>query len=284
MHVPSTGGPDGAGEDRARRSRRRHLALALLAAVLYSNFLIDLAVSGPHEWAQQVSVLEIPGHRSATLLRITDVCAALLVLAQLPAVRRALRAAGTGGTADRWAADGPADGWAPDQRAPDGPATDGRGPGRGARLLRGLVVGGAVLFALGGILAAAVTLPAGTGTGADSLTTASGVLEPAGLRAAVHNGASILSVGGMVASAGAAWLLLRRLSVGPAAHERPRWLGPIMALVAVGLVVELASDPLVLLRPDWALLDGLAQRAQMVTLSAWIVGLGALAARAPSPR
>ncbi|UVY84777.1 DUF998 domain-containing protein [Brachybacterium sp. NBEC-018] len=221
----------------ALTSRRTlHLATGAVAAVLYSNFLIDLLVPGPHEWAQQVSVLEVPGHRSALLLRTTDVLAALLVLSQLPAVRAAL-------PVSRW---------------------------------RRLVVGGAAAFAVGGILAAIVTLPAYPLAGTDGLLTASGTLEPEALRRAAHNGTSILSVGGMVVSAGAAWMLLRRRP-----RERPRWLGPVVAVVAAGCAVELGADLVVALRPQWQLLDGLSQRAQMLTLSAWVVGLGAIAARPP---
>jgi len=226
----------------ALTSRRTlHLATGAVAAVLYSNFLIDLLVPGPHEWAQQVSVLEIPGHRSALLMRTTDVLAALLVLAQLPAVRAAL-------PASRW---------------------------------RRLVVGGAAAFAVGGILAAAVTLPADPLAGTDGLLTASGTIDTEALRRAVHDGTSVLSVGGMVASAGAAWMLLRRRPL-----ERPRWLGPVVAVVAAGCAVELGADLVVALRPPWQLLDGLSQRAQMLTLSAWVVGLGAIAAgpTRPAPR
>lgn len=221
----------------ALTSRRAlHLTTGAVAAVLYSNFLIDLLVPGPHEWAQQVSVLEIPGHRSALLLRTTDVLAALLVLAQLPAVRAAL-------PVSRW---------------------------------RRLVVGGAAAFAAGGILAAIVTLPADPQVGVDGLVTTAGTLDPGALRRAAHNGTSILSVGGMVASAGAAWMLLRRRLL-----ERPRWLGPVVTVVAAGCAVELGADLVVALRPQWQLLDGLSQRAQMLTLSAWVVGLGAIAARPP---
>lgn len=221
----------------ALTSRRAlHLTTGAVAAVLYSNFLIDLLVPGPHEWAQQVSVLEIPGHRSALLLRTTDVLAALLVLAQLPAVRAAL-------PRSRW---------------------------------RRLVVGGAAAFAAGGILAAIATLPADPQVGVDGLVTTAGTLDPGALRRAAHNATSIVSVGGMIASAGGAWMLLRRRPL-----ERPRWLGPLVAVVAAGCAIELGADLVVALRPQWQLLDGLSQRAQMLTLSAWVLGLGAIAARPP---
>lgn len=226
---------------------RAHLATGVAAGALYSNFLIDLLVPGPHEWGKQVSVLEIPGHRSAALLRTTDVSAALLVLAQLPAVRRAL----------------PAAPW------------------------RAVVVGGAGAFAVGGILAAAVTLPAdpeagtaGSGT-AGSGTAGSGTaggVDPAAVRRLVHNGTSVLSVGGMVASAGAAWMLLRDRPTG-----RPAWLGPAVVAVGIGCALEFGSAAVVAARPRWHLLTGLSQRAQMLTLSAWTVALGALAARGPRP-
>lgn len=217
-----------------RHRRPLHLATGAIAAVLYSNFLIDLLVPGPHEWAQQVSVLEIPGHRSALLLRTTDVTAALLVLAQLPAVRAAL-------PASRW---------------------------------RTLVTGGAAAFAIGGILAAIVTLPADAQAGTDGLLTAAGTVDADALRRAAHNATSIVSVGGMVASAGGAWMLL--------CHRpglRPPWLGGMVAVVAAGCAIELGADVVVALRPQWQLLDGLSQRAQMLTLSAWVAGLGVLAAR-----
>lgn len=203
-----------------RRRRGLHLAIGCTAAVLYSNFLLDLMIPGPHEWAKQVSALEIPGHRSAALLRTTDVVSALLVLSQLPAVRRAL-------PRSRW---------------------------------RTVVLGGVAAFAAGGILAAIITLPA------------PGTEELHRTRHLVHDLSSIVSVGGMVASAAAARILLR----GPR-ERRPRWLTAAVVVVAIGCAAELGSEVLVALWPGLDLVDGLAQRAQMLTLSAWIVGLAGLA-------
>ena len=71
----------------------RAVALVLVgvvAAVFYSNFLLDVAFSTDHDWFAVVSELEVPGAPTATLLRTTDVLCGLLVLVLLPDVWAAL--------------------------------------------------------------------------------------------------------------------------------------------------------------------------------------------------
>jgi hypothetical protein len=71
----------------------RAVALVLVgvvAAVFYSNFLLDVAFSTDHDWFAVVSELEVPGAPTATLLRTTDVLCGVLVLVLLPHVRAAL--------------------------------------------------------------------------------------------------------------------------------------------------------------------------------------------------
>ena len=75
----------------------RAVALVLvgvLAAVFYSNFLLDVAFSTDHDWFAVVSELEVPEAPTATLLRTTDVLCGLLVLVLLPYVRAALPVGG----------------------------------------------------------------------------------------------------------------------------------------------------------------------------------------------
>ncbi|WP_426593767.1 DUF998 domain-containing protein [Cellulomonas sp. McL0617] len=66
------------------------LVAGALAALLYSNFLLDWVLRGFHGMSAVVSELEAPGEANATLLRVTDVVCAALVVALLPAVRRRL--------------------------------------------------------------------------------------------------------------------------------------------------------------------------------------------------
>ena len=76
---------------------RRAVALVLVgvvAALFYSNFLLDVAFSTDHDWFAVVSELEVPGAQTATLLRTTDVLCGVLVLALLPYVHAALPAGG----------------------------------------------------------------------------------------------------------------------------------------------------------------------------------------------
>ena len=66
----------------------------VVAALFYSNFLLDVAFSSDHDWFAVVSELEVPGAQTATLLRTTDVLCGLLVLALLPSVWAALPVGG----------------------------------------------------------------------------------------------------------------------------------------------------------------------------------------------
>jgi hypothetical protein len=66
------------------------LWVSLVAAFLYANFLIDWALRGFDGMGEIVSDLAAPGQPNATLLRITDVVCALLVVSLLPLVRAAL--------------------------------------------------------------------------------------------------------------------------------------------------------------------------------------------------
>jgi hypothetical protein len=104
---------------------RRHclMAVAVVAAVLYSNFLIAWMLHGVGDTTTVVSQLEVPGQPDATLLRVTDVLSALLVLPLLPGLSRSLP--------------------------------------RGR--LRAVAVGAAWVFALGALVAASVALPCGPG-------------------------------------------------------------------------------------------------------------------------
>lgn len=95
------------------------MLVGAVAALLYSNFLLDALFSPDHDWLAVVSELEVPGQPTATLLRTTDVLCSLLTLLLVPHVRAAL-------------SPGP---W------------------------RAVVTWSIVAFAVGGILAAAVPLP-----------------------------------------------------------------------------------------------------------------------------
>lgn len=104
------------------------IAVGALAALLYANFWLDAALRGGAHATTVVSELEAPGEPHATLLRVTDVVCALLVVALVPAVRAALPARRTRGVA-----------W------------------------RDVAAGALVVFAAGAALAAAVALPCGPG-------------------------------------------------------------------------------------------------------------------------
>jgi hypothetical protein len=99
------------------------LVIAALAALLYSNFLLDWVLRGFEGMGQVVSALEAPGQPNAILLRVTDVVSAVLVVYLLPPVRARL----VGG------------GW------------------------REVFVGATLLFAIGAVLAAVVATPCGPG-------------------------------------------------------------------------------------------------------------------------
>ncbi len=70
------------------------VVVGVVAAVFYSNFLLDVAFSRDHDWFAVVSELEVPGAPTATLLRTTDVLCGLLVLVLLPYVRAGLPVGG----------------------------------------------------------------------------------------------------------------------------------------------------------------------------------------------
>ena len=66
------------------------LADGILAAVFYSNFLLDAVLPSDHDWSAVVSELEVPGAQTATWLRTTDVLCGVLVLLLLPHVSAGL--------------------------------------------------------------------------------------------------------------------------------------------------------------------------------------------------
>ena len=99
------------------------IVLGISAALLYSNFLLDWVLRGFTGLGEVVSLLEAPGQPNATLLRVTDVVCAALVVCLLPGVRR---------------------------RLPRG-------------IWREVFVGGTLLFALGAALAAVVATSCGSG-------------------------------------------------------------------------------------------------------------------------
>ena len=74
-----------------RRSvRALPLVTGIVAAFLYSNFLLDWVLRGFRGMGDVVSALEAPGERNATLLRVTDVVCAVLVVCLVSGVRRRL--------------------------------------------------------------------------------------------------------------------------------------------------------------------------------------------------
>jgi|GEM_PF-1681993 len=66
------------------------LLVGSCAALLYSNFILDWVLRGFSGMGEVVSELEAPGQQNATLLRVTDVVCAVLVVCLLPGVRRRL--------------------------------------------------------------------------------------------------------------------------------------------------------------------------------------------------
>jgi Protein of unknown function (DUF998) len=68
------------------------LAVSVLGAFFYANFILDLILPGEHDWRTLVSELEKPGYPHAGLLRSTDVVCGLLVLALTPLLWTALPA------------------------------------------------------------------------------------------------------------------------------------------------------------------------------------------------
>nr|NYG09272.1 hypothetical protein [Nocardioides lianchengensis] len=102
--------------------------VGLSAALLYANFFLDWVLRDFSGMGEIVSELEAPGEPNASLLRVTDVVCAVLVVSLLPWVRRGLRA-------------GP---W------------------------RELCIVAVVLFALGATVAAVVATPCGPGQVCDT--------------------------------------------------------------------------------------------------------------------
>lgn len=74
----------------ASPSRFPSLALGIAAALLYCNFVLDWVLRGFVGMGEIVSELESPGEPNATLLRVTDVVCAVLVVVLAVRVRRAL--------------------------------------------------------------------------------------------------------------------------------------------------------------------------------------------------
>lgn len=110
-----------------RPLRAAPIVVGVCAALLYSNFLLDWVLRGFTGMGEVVSLLEAPGQPNATLLRVTDVICAVLVVSLLPAVRR---------------------------RLPSG-------------VWREVFVGGTLVFALGAALAAVVATSCGSGIPCD---------------------------------------------------------------------------------------------------------------------
>jgi hypothetical protein len=202
------------------------LWVSLVAAFLYANFLIDWALRGFDGMGEIVSDLAAPGQPNATLLRITDVVCALLVVSLLPLVRAAL----------------PPSTW------------------------REILVWGTVLFATGAAVAAFVPTPCGPGMSCDD-----------GLQTAVHDAGSIVSDTALYAGAAAAWFATRR--GGPAWFHRSAWWVFWLGGVVASLLFEYFN---VTRDPSWAV--GASQRLHILTISAWIVCLGLLAAGAGDGR
>ena len=113
---------------RRDRARPALVVVGLVAAFLYSSFIIDWVLRGFSGMGEIVSELAAPGEPNATLLRICDVVCAVLVVSMLPWVRRRL----------------PPGGW------------------------RELCVWAMVVFAVGATVAAVVATPCGPGAICDS--------------------------------------------------------------------------------------------------------------------
>lgn len=75
-----------------RVTRPAAVVIGALAALLYANFLLDWVLRDFSGMSKIVSELEAPGQPNATLLRVTDVICAALVVSLLPWVRSALPA------------------------------------------------------------------------------------------------------------------------------------------------------------------------------------------------
>jgi len=99
------------------------LVVGTVAALLYSNFLLDWVLRGFHGMSEIVSALEAPGEPNFVLLRVTDVISAVLVVCLLPRVRARL----------------PRGAW------------------------REVFAGATLIFAIGAVLAAVVVAPCGPG-------------------------------------------------------------------------------------------------------------------------
>ena len=136
---------------RGARYRRSLIPVGCVAAFLYANFLLDWVLRGFDGMDVVVSQLAAPGQPYATLLRVTDVLTAVLVVYLLPGVRRAL----------------PPGGW------------------------REVTIWATVLFAAGAVLAAVVASPCGPGEVCDgrllqaAVHDGSSIVSDTGLFAAV---------------------------------------------------------------------------------------------------
>ncbi|MFC0673771.1 DUF998 domain-containing protein [Brachybacterium hainanense] len=136
--------------------------------------------------------------------------------------------------------------------------------GRGRWAAR-LLCGGVLVFGAGEIGAALVPLPAGV---PDTLEE---VVEAASEQVLAHNALSVAAIAGLLASGLGAVLLL---------GGRPCWLPGTLGLLGAGVAVSVAGDLLADRAPALADLAGVGQRVQILAGSVWLVGLGALAARA----
>lgn len=208
---------------------RALLLVSIVAAFLYSNFILDWILRGFHGMGNVVSLLEAPGQPNATLLRVTDVITAVLIIGLQPWVRRALREG----------------------------------------LLRELVVAGNVVFALGATAAAIVAAPCGPGV---PCTAAHRQRD-----SDIHDVTSVISEGALFVAMALYWYATRR--TGPEWARRfawwDFWIGGIVLDLLFEYFHKTATDD------SWA--TGAVQRVHLVFVSAWIVVLGILAARAASP-
>ncbi|NPC95297.1 DUF998 domain-containing protein [Nocardioides sp. zg-DK7169] len=130
---------------------------------------------------------------------------------------------------------------------------------------REVVAGGAAVFAVGAAVAGLVPTPCGPRPVHEEVDT-----RP---RSSLHDGASAVSDSGLYVAEAAAWLSTRR--------HGPRWFhrGTGAALV-VGTASSLVFARA---RPSGRLrgVTGVAQRVNVLAISAWLGCLGLLAARAP---
>jgi hypothetical protein len=135
-------------------------------------------------------------------------------------------------------------------------------------LWRRVAVWSTLVFAVVGIPAGLVALPCDE----DAPTCAQSTSDQ--IQGMAHDVASIVSTTALIAAAGATALAVRR--------EGPRWLewagwGTVTIQVATGLIFGAGS------LADWETLAGVAQRVEIVGISAWMVCLGVYAATHGTP-